>query len=430
MSEQTKELRPGNKRAWAIVVGLGFLQGAGIIQILANSGNFIPAICADLQCDPAQLTLWITLYSLFMAASQPIVGRVWKKISPRIFVTVAFLVSIAALALMSTYTEVWQFWVSGAVIGISGGFYFMVAAPNLITNWFAKKTGLALGVSSVIGGLLSVILSPIDGALVAALGWRTAYVVVVIISCVMALLFTLFVFEFEPAKLGMRPVGWEESQENEAVAETTSSGVPSRQAIASLAFVALFIAGGASSLFGGYQNQWGYAAAEWGYDSMFTSTMISAGSLSVLFGPVLGGLADKFGPWKTATGVLVVAIATLLGLMVGHASMPVVLILVFLFSFQALITGNLIPLMVRDAFGGRDYTKIFSYIQIGIGLIGGFSNPIISSVYSMTGTFNAALWLGVGLAVVTIVLILVAFASKRSLRKKAWVEGESELTQA
>ena len=124
MSQQevdAKNLKPGDKRAWAIVVGLGFLAGAGLQQILANCGNFIPQICADLQCDPGQLTLWITMYAIFMAISQPVVGRLWPKVSPKILVTVAFLVSIIALALMGTYTAVWQFWISGAVIGLSGG---------------------------------------------------------------------------------------------------------------------------------------------------------------------------------------------------------------------------------------------------------------------------------------------------------------------
>lgn len=73
------DLRPGDKRAWLIVVGLGFLMGAGLQTILAGAGNFIPAICMDLQCDPGQLTLWITMYAIFMAISQPFVGRLWPR---------------------------------------------------------------------------------------------------------------------------------------------------------------------------------------------------------------------------------------------------------------------------------------------------------------------------------------------------------------
>ena len=91
-------LKPGDKRAWLIVVGLGFLMGAGLQTILAGAGNFIPAICMELQCDPGQLTLWITMYAIFMAISQPFVGRIWPKVSAKAITTISFLVSIAAMA--------------------------------------------------------------------------------------------------------------------------------------------------------------------------------------------------------------------------------------------------------------------------------------------------------------------------------------------
>ena len=85
--EKGQALKPGNKRAWAITVGLGFLMGAGLQTILAGAGNFIPLVCADLQCDPTQLTLWITMYAIFMAISQPFVGRLWPKVNAKILTT-------------------------------------------------------------------------------------------------------------------------------------------------------------------------------------------------------------------------------------------------------------------------------------------------------------------------------------------------------
>lgn len=429
MSQQevdAKNLKPGDKRAWAIVVGLGFLAGAGLQQILANCGNFIPQICADLQCDPGQLTLWITMYAIFMAISQPVVGRLWPKVSPKILVTVAFLVSIIALALMGTYTAVWQFWISGAVIGLSGGFYFMVAAPYLITNWFAKKTGFALGVAGIIGGLLAAILSPIDAAIVAAVGWRTAYSIVAIISCVMALPFTLFVFEFDPAKLGMRPVGWEEGMESNTAGSADAPGVPEKKAVASITFVMLFLIGGIFALYGGFQNLWGFAAAEWGYDSMFTATMISTTSLFMLIGPIIGIVIDKIGPWKTTFGIMAIQLIAGLGLLFAHGTQASVLVFVFLFAFQGAIVGTLMPLLARDSFGPKDYTKIFSYMQIGIGLIGGFSNPIISFFYTTYGTFSAALWFGVAIAVICIVLAAIALVCKKPMQQAKWVEPSSK----
>ena len=425
MSEQIKDrenLKPGDKWAWLTVVGLGFLMGAGLQQILANSGNFIPFICQELQCDPGQLTLWITCYAVFMALSQLYVGRLWPKVNTKLLLLVSFLVSIVALALMGTYTEVWQFWVSGAFIGLSGGVYFMVAAPILVTNWFAKKTGLALGVAGIIGGVLAAILSPIDAAIVAAVGWRTAYFIVAAISGVMALPFILFVFVYDPAKKGMRPVGWEPGMEDITAGADDASGVPANKALVTVPFICLFLVGGIFALYGGFQNLWGYAAVDWGFDALFASTMISATSLFMLLGPVIGIIIDKIGPWKTTYGVMAVQLLASFGLLFFHSSEAAVLVLVFLFAFQGAVVGTLMPLLVRETFGAKDYTKILSYIQIGIGLIGGFSAPVVSFFYTSYGTFDAPMWFAVGIAVVSIVLTVVAMLAKPAMKKAKWQE--------
>lgn len=415
-------LKPGDKRAWLIVVGLGFLMGAGLQTILAGAGNFIPAICMELQCDPGQLTLWITMYAVFMAISQPVVGRVWPKVSTKLITTVSFLVSIVAMALMGTYNEVWQFWVSGAIIGLSGGFYFMVAGPYLITNWFAKKTGLALGVMGIIGSVLGAILSPVDAAIVAAVGWRSAYFIVAIISCVLALPFTLFVFVYDPAKLGMRPVGWEPGMEDITAGAADASGVPEKKALATVVFWLLFLIGGIFALYGGYQNLWGFAVEEWGFDSMFTSTMISVTILFGLVGPIIGIIIDKIGPWKTSFGVMAIQLIASAGLLFFHSNQALILVLVFFFAFQGAIVGTLMPLLTRDAFGARDYTKLFSYMQIGIGLIGGFSAPVVSFFYTSYGTFDAPLYFAIAIAAICIVFLAIALVCMGPMKKKLWVE--------
>lgn len=423
---EAANLKPGDKRAWLIVVGLGFLMGAGLQTILAGAGNFIPAVCMELQCDPGQLTLWITMYAIFMAISQPFVGRIWPKVSAKLITTVAFLVSILAMALMGTYTEVWQFWVSGALIGLSGGFYFMVAGPFLITNWFAKRTGFALGVMGIIGSLLGAILSPIDAALVTAFGWRTAYWFVALISCVLALPFTLFVFVYDPASVGMRPVGWEPGMEDVTAGAADASGVPEKKALITAVFWLLFLIGGIFALYGGYQNLWGFAVEEWGFDSMFTATMISVSILFGLMGPIIGLINDKIGPWKTSFGVMVIQLIASAGLLYFHSNQMFILILVFLFAFQGSIVGMLLALLTRDAFGAKDYTKLFSYMNIGIGLIGGFSAPVVSFFYTNFGTFDAPLYFAIAIAAVCIVFLGISLVGMKPMQKKYWVEAAEE----
>lgn len=98
-----------------------------------------------------------------------------------------------------------------------------------------------------------------------------------------------------------------------------------------------------------------------------------------------------------------------------------VLVFVFFFADQMTIVGTLVPLLTRKVFGARNYTKILAYIQIGIGLIGGFSNPIIASFYEATGDFNSSLWFGICLCVACAVL----FAGVAAFRSRLRFEGPS-----
>lgn len=425
MSEQTTSadnLKSGNAWAWLTVVGLGFLGGGGLVTILANAGNFIPHICEELKMDPGQLTLWITCYAIFMAISQLYVGRLWPKVNTKLLILVSFLVSIAAMAMMGLYTEAWQFWISGAVIGLSGGVYFMVAAPILVTNWFAKHVGLALGVTGIIGGLLAVVLSPIDAMIVSAVGWRMGYLVVAIISCVMVLPWILLVFVYDPKKKGMRPFGWEPGMKDISAGSQKAPGIPANKALLTVPFICIFLAAGTFALYGGYQNLWGFAAAEWGFDPMFTATMISASSLFMLLGPVIGLVIDKIGPYKTSFGVMVIQLLASLGLLYFHSSDIGVLVLVFFFAFQGAIVGSTTPLLIRESFGAKDYTKILSYTQIGIGLIGGFSAPVVSFFYTSFNSFGASLVFGAGIAVFGLVCMILATLTKNSTIKAKWEE--------
>ena len=63
-------------------------------------------------------------------------------------------VLLAAGALMSVYTEAWQFWVSALVIGAGMAFTTGVAMSAVIDQWFVKKAGLAIGLA--LGGQLRV----------------------------------------------------------------------------------------------------------------------------------------------------------------------------------------------------------------------------------------------------------------------------------
>ncbi|MEH7381666.1 hypothetical protein V7138_14485 [Bacillus sp. JJ1533] len=48
---------------------------------------------------------------------------------------------------MSQFTAVWQFYVTGAVLGLAVALVFVIPAPIMVGNWFQKKVGLEMGIA-------------------------------------------------------------------------------------------------------------------------------------------------------------------------------------------------------------------------------------------------------------------------------------------
>jgi MFS family permease len=401
---------------WLIPIGFAFVEIATIETILVQSGQFFPPVAGELQIGIAQIALWITFYSFAMAATMPFVGKLLPKVDSRILLSACVLVCVGAMAAMGFYTDIWQWYISGVLIGISGAFVFLVPGPVFINNWFAKRSGFAIGLMGLLMGVGSAIIAPICAALIENFGWRNAYWILACISLVLALPWTLFIIRFKPEEKKMLPHGWEEGQRPVVAESPASPGMPISKAVRTFPFYLLFIACGAGSLWAGFQSNWSNAAVSWGYGAMFGAMMISAGTLFKLLFPIIGWLVDRLGAYKTAYIYCVFVMMGMIGLWL-HTNEIVIIIAVFLFAFQSVNMKMLIPLLIRETFGRRSFARIYSYVQMGVGLIGAPAAPIVGFFYDLNGDYQGAFIYGFILAATILVLLLV---SSRLRRKLVW----------
>lgn len=424
MSEDsTKELKTKSIWPWLQCVGFGFLGAGGILTILGMAGNYVPVVCGELGFDPAQFTLFITAYSFCMVAVQFVAGTIWLKVKTPILLFVCFTVSMIANGLMGSFNELWQWWVAGGVIGLFGGMFFMVGMANVCLNWFAKRVALAMSIGALLSGLGQALLSPVHAWFIAEFGWRMAYPMGAALGLVLGLPWIIFVIRFKPEDKGCRPYGWEPGMQNITAGAEDSPGVPTIKAtLLSPAFICLFLGICITSIYGGFQTFWGVAAEEysvgsnWGMEpAMVGALMISATGLFNLAAPLIALVIDKFGAAWTSFGILVLQVIAALGIMFLHGSVPVLLIMVFLFADINGIMLSCLGILMRSMFGARHFTKVNSYMQFSLGLVGGFGAPIVGSIYAMAGTFNGPMWFAIVGCVVIAILLFISYASAKKL---------------
>jgi MFS family permease len=205
----------------------------------------------------------------------------------------------------------------------------------------------------------------------------------------------------------------------EIVAEDVETpGIPAKKAVKTVPFLLLFIVCGAGSLYGGFVSNWSNAALLWGYPAMFGAMMISAGTLFKLLFPIIGWLVDKIGAYKTSYLYSIFVMVGMVGLYF-HINEPLIIICVFIFAIQSVNVKMLIPLLVRETFGRKNFARIYSFVQIGVGIIGAFGAPIVGFFYDTYGDYQGAFIYGF---VVAAVILMMLIATSFLRRKLVWEE--------
>lgn len=424
---------------WLVVATMFIVCFASIGYTMASIGVYLPAQLGELipagmangsitdpNSFPAAFTLWITLYGFGMAFVLLFTGKLWQKIDARILVTVGFAGQMIAVTMMSQYHELWQFYLSGVCIGLFGGLYYMIGGPFLANNWFAKKTGVALGIINAgtgAGGLLNpLIIQFFIDQTGSATGWRTVQMTYGIVLLIVVIPLAIIFLRSRPASKGMKPYGWTPEYEAEMASKGTASeklpGVSFKNAIKSFAFWLLAICAVCACFFGGYNNFYPTFVIDWGFTPMFGALLVSLAGICNFFGPITGGISDKIGAKKTTIIIIALIGIGWLGWYFCGPSTPSALIIVFMFltSVQMVVVGVQLPLCAREVFGSKDYEKIWSSMMIGVGALSSFAAPLIALPYASSGNYYGSFLMGVAVAVIAIVTLIGMYASGKKLK--------------
>ncbi len=134
--------------------------------------------------------------------------------------------------LMSQIDNVWQFYiVYGIVVGIG---LSAATVPTLTTvaRWFVKRRALVTGIVQSGVGIGGMALAPLAGWLILTHGWRSAYIVLGIISLVIFILSGLFL-KRDPGQIGQLPYGANETagkRERNQSLDRQADGLSAREA--------------------------------------------------------------------------------------------------------------------------------------------------------------------------------------------------------
>jgi MFS family permease len=280
-----------------------------------------------------------------------------------------------------------------------------IPISTIISQWFRRRRGMAMGLTFVGGGLGSFIMPPVFDYLIDGIGWRGAYVVLGGILWVGTIPLAALILRRRPQDIGLLPHGEvsepEVADENGAEKERArqkknferGEGLSLHEATSKPAFWLIAVAFFFPMMSGiGLLTHFVAIFMDMGLSSRTGSMCLGiAGGLSIAGRLGFGFAADRFSVRKVFTVCFVLeafAVCMLLAMpLLGANSLYAFVLLYGLTGGGGLV---LAPLIIGECFGLKSMGTIFGMLAIAA-VVGGAIGPVLAGViFDSTGSYHRA----------------------------------------
>ena len=212
----------------------GYVVAAGLIILMIpecfpmnTASIFYTPVSRELQIPVDTFGFHMTLLTMSMALSVPLIERIFDRIDSRLFLTVVVAVEAAMFFINSTARSVSVFYGTSIVLGFVMSVYLYFALPMLMNRWFAVRSVFMIGLCGAAQGLWGMVFNTLGGIIIDGIGWRGCYRIWALVSLAAGLPAALLLISDSPAKKGLTPVGWERRPNP---AEKTITAITNEQA--------------------------------------------------------------------------------------------------------------------------------------------------------------------------------------------------------
>lgn len=347
--------------------GLGFYNHAVYLNALATRPDF----------DVQSASIAVSVFFFSGGIGGVIVARFLQHYDPRLCITTGAIIAWLSLSSLALVSTLWQLILVYACLGIGFAASALIPATTLVTRWFRYRRARALSIASTGLSLGGVVLTPLCVLLVERLGFTTAAPVIGAMYLFGVVPATWLWLRPSPESMGLVAPG--SSASTAPVLQAASAALPGTESAlppaatqdmhegisfrearrgrffwsVSVGYVFLMLA-----QVGGIAHQYGLAREL--LSEAQTALAVAILPVASIIGRLLGGwVVDQFSIRNFAIGMMVLQ-ALSLSLLAGGFN--VVSLCIGLAIFGATV-GNLLmlqPLIIAEAFGTREYARIFS----------------------------------------------------------------------
>ena len=391
-------------RHWTMVI-------VAMLCLLISNGMTLTAITAFDSAILTEFTDWsrgdlkmrglITLVVTGLLA--PFVGIIIDKFGVKLLIMLGAVILSAATYSYGYIQEIKHIYYIHMVFGIVLLACGLNVAVILVSNWFVKLRGTAIGIAVMGTSLGGALLAPMFAGWIAdGMSWREAFQLSAMIPSVLFILAALFV-KNRPSEVGLTPIGV--SVQTDSKNDVAEQGLTYKEAITtksfwSIALIAMFT----FYCLLGLQSNLILHLQDLGFDIKSAAT-----GLTMLFTPALIGkfvfglIADKIKGKKVLYGNLSLMLLGLIALFYAQQSTVLFAIVITGFAWGGFYT--LFQLNAIECFGLKASGRLLGTITVLDAFGGGLGIFITGKLFDIYGSYQNAFIIFIILVALSIALI-------------------------
>jgi MFS family permease len=398
-----------------IFYGWRIVAAAFVILFMAYGaqycfGVFFAALIDEFRWSRAGLAGVFSLYAFGYCVAGFPAGRLTDRWGPRVVVTSGAVLLGAALAGMALVRRLWEPYVIYGVIGGLGMGTAYVPCHTTVVKWFTRRRGLAVGLASTGASLGTFALPPLAQRLVAAIGWRGAYVVFGV-GLFAAVGLAAAVMRRDPRSMGLQPDG---DAESPAPVAPPGGAWTLGHAMRARAFWLIAAA---------YTATWLAVfiplvhlvplARDLGYDAGTGAWLVSALGAGAVGGRlVMGAVSDRIGRRPTIVAAMTLQAVAFVGF-ATVVSLNGLVVTAVAFGFAYGTISALFPAIVGDLFGPEQAGSLVGFLFAVAGSLAAWGPLVAGLVYDATGGYGLIFRLAAAASVLAALLLSLARVPRR-----------------
>ena len=162
---------------WVVVAtsSVGLLFGAFPI-VVSSFAVFFKSFVNEFHAGRAAISLALTIHNFFAAFFAAWIGHATDRFGARKVILAGLgILSLVLLSAQAIGTNLWQLYIFYAALGLVSSATTSVPYGVVVSRWFNRRRGLALGLTMAGLGVGAIAVPPVVQFLIAGFGWRYAF---------------------------------------------------------------------------------------------------------------------------------------------------------------------------------------------------------------------------------------------------------------